>query len=56
LSSGILREFSNSRIPQHNEVVERKNKYLQEMARTMIHETNMAKYFWAEVINTTCYV
>ena len=26
------------------------------MARTMLHETDMAKYFWAEAINTTCYV
>jgi len=22
----------------------------------MIHETDMAKYFWVEVINTKCYV
>jgi hypothetical protein len=26
------------------------------MARTMLHETDMAKYFWAEAINTSCYV
>src|SRR3954466_3839536 len=26
------------------------------MARTMINETNMAKHFWAEVINTACYI
>lgn len=26
------------------------------MARTMINETNMAKYFWAEAINTTFYI
>jgi len=26
------------------------------MARTMIHENNMAKHFWAEAVNTTCYV
>src|SRR3954467_6906494 len=26
------------------------------MARTMINETNMAKHFWAEAINTTCYI
>ena len=26
------------------------------MARTMIHETKMAKYFWAEAVNTACYV
>jgi len=26
------------------------------MARTMIHENNLAKHFWAEVVNTACYV
>ena len=26
------------------------------MARTMIHENSLAKHFWAEAVNTTCYV
>jgi hypothetical protein len=26
------------------------------MARTMIHENNLAKHFWAEAVNTLCYV
>jgi len=26
------------------------------MARTMIHENNLAKHFWAEAVNTSCYV
>jgi len=26
------------------------------MARTMIHENNLAKHLWAEAVNTTCYV
>ena len=43
-------------LPQQNGVVERKNRTLQEMARTMINETNMAKHFWAEAVNTTCYI
>jgi len=37
-------------------VVEMKNRTLQEMARTMIFENSIPKHFWAEVINTTCYV
>lgn len=53
---GILHEFSFPRTPEQNGVVERKNKSLQEMVRTMIHENNLPKYLWAEVINTTCYV
>ena len=26
------------------------------MARTMLNENNFPKYFWAEAINTSCYV
>src|ERR1044072_2560560 len=26
------------------------------MARTMIQETNIAKHFWAEAVNTACYI
>jgi len=44
------------RTPQQNGVVERKNRTLQEMARTMIHENNLAKHFWTEAVNTSCYV
>ncbi|WJX61599.1 hypothetical protein P8452_46671 [Trifolium repens] len=53
---GIIHEFSAPRTPQQNGVVERKNRSLQEMARTMMHETKLAKYFWAEAVNTTCYI
>ena len=53
---GIIHEFSSPRTPQQNGVVERKNRTLQEMARTMIHGNNLAKHFWAEAVNTTCYV
>ena len=53
---GIFHEFSSPRTPQQNGVVERKNRTLQEMARTMIHENNLAKHFWAEAVNTACYV
>jgi len=53
---GIIHEFSSPRTAQQNGVVERKNRSLQEMARTMIHENNLANFFWAEAVNTTCYV
>jgi len=53
---GIIHEFSSPRTPQQNGVVERKNRSLQEMARTMLHENNLAKHFWAEAVNTACYV
>ena len=35
-SNGIVHDFSCPRTPQQNGVVERKNRTLQEMARTMI--------------------
>ena len=25
------------------------------MARTMLNENNLPKYFWAEAVNTSCY-
>ena len=36
---GTEHTFSAPRIPQHNEVVERKNRTSQERARTLLHET-----------------
>jgi transposase InsO family protein len=55
-SNGITRDLSCPRTPQQNEVVERNNMTLQEMARTLIQETYMAKHLWAEAVNTTCYI
>ena len=54
--NGITHNFSTPRTPQQNGVVERKNRSLQEMTRTMLHDTNMAKHFWAEAVNTACYI
>jgi len=53
---GISHNFSCARTPQQNGVVERKNRTLQEMARTMTSASNVEKYFWAEAINTSCYI
>ncbi|GJW62590.1 ribonuclease H-like domain-containing protein, partial [Tanacetum coccineum] len=53
---GIRREFSVARTPQQNGVVERKNRTLIEAARTMLVDSKLPTTFWAEVVNTTCYV
>ena len=45
----ILQDFSCPITLQQNGVVERKNRFLQEMACTMIHETDMTKYFWQKL-------
>ena len=48
--------FSFPRTPQQNGVVERKNRTLQEIARIMLCENNLPKHFWAEAVNTACYI
>jgi hypothetical protein len=52
---GIKHEFSSPYTPQQNGVVERKNRTLLDMARTMLDEYKTADRFWAEAINTACY-
>ncbi|XP_074346239.1 uncharacterized protein LOC141685011 [Apium graveolens] len=47
-SRGITHEFSAPRTPQQNEVVECKNRTLHETARTLLHESNLPRKFWAE--------
>jgi hypothetical protein len=40
---------------RHNKMVERKNRTLLDMARTMLDEYKTSDQFWAEAINTACY-
>ncbi|GJU45438.1 putative ribonuclease H-like domain-containing protein [Tanacetum coccineum] len=53
---GIKREFSVAKTPQQNGVAERKNKTLIEAARTMLEDSLLPTVFWAEAVNTACYV
>ncbi|GJS74382.1 ribonuclease H-like domain-containing protein [Tanacetum coccineum] len=53
---GIKREFSNARTPQQNGVAERRNMTLIEAARTMLADAKLPVTFWAEAVNTACYV
>ncbi|GKE99872.1 retrovirus-related pol polyprotein from transposon TNT 1-94 [Tanacetum coccineum] len=53
---GIKREFSVARTPQQNGVAERKNMTLIEAARTMLVDSLLPIPFWAEAVNTACYV
>ncbi|GJS10812.1 putative ribonuclease H-like domain-containing protein [Tanacetum coccineum] len=52
----IKREFSIAKTPQQNGVAERRNKTLIEAARTMLADSKLPTTFWAEAVNTACYV
>ncbi|GJX19472.1 putative ribonuclease H-like domain-containing protein [Tanacetum coccineum] len=54
--NGILRQFSVARTPQQNRVAERRNRTLIEAARTMLADSKLPTTFWAEAVNTACYV
>jgi hypothetical protein len=56
LELGIEQQFSAPCIPQQNGVMERKNRTLVEMARTMLDEHGTPRRFWADAISTACYV
>jgi transposase InsO family protein len=56
LELGIEQQFSVPRVSQQNGVVERKNRTLVEMARTMLDEHETPRHFWADAISTACYV
>nr|GEW22061.1 hypothetical protein [Tanacetum cinerariifolium] len=53
---GIMRQYSVARTPQQNGVAERRNKTLIEASSTMLVDLKLPTTFWAEAVNTACYV
>jgi hypothetical protein len=53
---GIKREYTIPRTPQKNGVVERKNRTMQEMARSMMNEKNIGQTYWVEAIHKAVHV
>ena len=47
---GIQQEFANTSTPSENGVVERKNKTILEMARSMLTHHSLSPSLWAEVV------
>ena len=53
--SGISQEFSAPITPQQNGVVEKKNRVIQEMARAILHNKDVARNLWGEAVNIACH-
>ncbi|KAE8706560.1 hypothetical protein F3Y22_tig00110392pilonHSYRG00195 [Hibiscus syriacus] len=53
---GIKRQFTVMNTPQQNGVAERMNRTLLERTRAMLRDTVLEKSFWAEAVNTACYL
>nr|GEW22868.1 putative ribonuclease H-like domain-containing protein [Tanacetum cinerariifolium] len=54
-SVGISHETSVARSPQQNGVIERQNRTLVEVARTMLIYAKALLFLWAEAVATACY-
>jgi transposase InsO family protein len=53
---GIKRQFSATRTPQQNGVVERKNKTVQKMARTILKDSKLGDIFWVQTVHTIVHI
>jgi transposase InsO family protein len=56
LEHRIDQQFFTPHVPQQNGVMERKNRTLIEIAKTMLDEHRTPRRFWADPISTTCYI
>nr|GEV22261.1 Ty3/gypsy retrotransposon protein [Tanacetum cinerariifolium] len=55
-ANGITHNFSAPHTPQSNNVVEKKNRTLQEMSRTMLNEHSLPQKFWCNAVDTSTYI
>ncbi|GJX31394.1 retrovirus-related pol polyprotein from transposon TNT 1-94 [Tanacetum coccineum] len=55
-ANGITHNFSTLSTPQSNGVVERKNRTLQEISRTMLKEQSLPQKFWCNAVDTSTYI
>jgi hypothetical protein len=53
---GIKREYTIPRTPQQNGFVERQDRSVQQMARSMMNERNITQTYWVEAIHTTVHI
>jgi transposase InsO family protein len=55
-ANGIHRPLTVPRSPQQNGVVEKKNRTILNMARSMLKTKRMLKEFWAEAVDCAVYL
>ena len=53
---GIRQEFANTGTPSENGVVERKNRIVLEMARSMLAHRSLPPSLWVEAVSTAVHV
>ena len=53
---GIARQKNTPYTPHKNKVAERMNRTLMEKARSMLSGTGLGQEFWAEAVETACYL
>jgi hypothetical protein len=53
---GIKREYTILGNPQQNGVVERQNRIVQQMAKSMMNEKNIGQTYWVEAIHTIVHI
>jgi hypothetical protein len=53
---GIKMQLFVARTPQQNGVVERKNRIVQEMARTMLMDSKLIDIFWTQEVHTAVHI
>jgi len=54
--NGIRRQLTAAYMPQQNKVVERKNRTIMNIVRSMFSEKKLPKSFWPEAVNWTVHV
>lgn len=53
---GIQRQLTMAYTPQQNGVLEKKNRTVVEMAKSMLHEKGIPYFLWAEAVLTAVYI